>query len=994
MINRRIIDGTAFDDNLGQDGSTYNADTMRGDKGNDVYHIDNYLDRVVEYKNAGTDTIIIDSDYVFNSFNYTLPANIEYLDVSNYSIPAFIQSLVGIEGFTQADCDASLNYLQIYKSKIYGNELNNLISVSNSDSAPYIKTFAMAGNDIIIGSDDGDFIDGGVGNDLLLGEGGYDSLYGGAGNDTIKGYGILVGGAGNDTYYTDPGNIYESKNGGIDTLKFNSESLGSSSGFGMGPCANVEILDFSEITSPTYANYSFEIGGNNTSDTFITGAGKYNLYGNGGNDTYVLNGIATSVTINEEIKGGTDTIKLAASNGSYAGLSTIYITENVENLDASSITNSNNHLFLVGNSVANTITGGAGNDTLDGYSDTYTDRLVGGNGSDTYILHDSKDIISELGKQLGDIDTIKLDSDFSPIKYVLNNTKIEALDASSLASAITLNGNSLTATKITGGAGNDTITGGRAVDTLIGGEGNDILYGGTEAVTDILQGENGDDTYILKDTKDIIIDTDGANTIKLNNLFTGSLSLSNTIGYDYTSAKIGTIDATASSKNLILVGNATSSTLVKGGAGRDSITGGSGNDTIYGGSGNDTLRGGEGINELYGGDGNDLFIVDGHENLLAPNAIIDGGKGTDTLKLISSDASGSPDGYFYHDSDNDGIIEQLTRFDYASIAQANTVENLDCSSLTKTDMKITGNALKNILTGGGGNDTIDGSSGIDTMIGGAGSDTYYQHNYNDKIVESLNGGSSDKIVITSDYKFGSSLNYTLVNNVETLDMGLLDLTQKIQDQNRLTSLQKNKATVNGNSSDNVIFASNSSGKYYKVFMKNGNDLFYGSGSDDYVDGGEGNDTIYGEEGNDTIIGGKGNDILTGGNGANTYSFFEGDGVDLITETNSSDIINIAISTGISKKNDLLFYTDDSNNLYIDYSDGKIGKDIVKITQGKYDEFTTIQIGKEMIHLGSVTNYLAATGSRFNGLDSSAISALTYADKASEYADLAIAAAWR
>ena len=43
-----------------------------------------------------------------------------------------------------------------------------------------------------------------------------------------------------------------------------------------------------------------------------------------------------------------------------------------------------------------------------------------------------------------------------------------------------------------------------------------------------------------------------------------------------------------------------------------------------------------------------------------------------------------------------------------------------------TDNKITGNAGKNVLSGGNGNDTLIGAGDIvaDTLIGGAGDDTY------------------------------------------------------------------------------------------------------------------------------------------------------------------------------------------------------------------------------------------------------------------------------
>lgn len=63
-------------------------------------------------------------------------------------------------------------------------------------------------------------------------------------------------------------------------------------------------------------------------------------------------------------------------------------------------------------------------------------------------------------------------------------------------------------------------------------------------------------------------------------------------------------------------------------------------------------------------------------------------------------------------------------------------------------------------------------------------------------------------------------------------------------------------------------------------------------SDDYVTGGRGNDDIRGEDGNDTLLGGAGddriwgdshNDTMTGGKGRDQFTFFIGDGQDVITD---------------------------------------------------------------------------------------------------------------
>lgn len=56
-----------------------------------------------------------------------------------------------------------------------------------------------------------------------------------------------------------------------------------------------------------------------------------------------------------------------------------------------------------------------------------------------------------------------------------------------------------------------------------------------------------------------------------------------------------------------------------------------------------------------------------------------------------------------------------------------------------------------------------------------------------------------------------------------------------------------------------------------IFALAGNDIAYGYGGDDYIDGGSGNDTLYGGTGNDEIDGGQGNDVIYGGSGNDTLA---------------------------------------------------------------------------------------------------------------------------
>jgi len=136
-----ILQGYAGDDYL--DGGT-GADTMYGGAGNDTYTVDNVSDKAID-SFGGIDT-------VFSSINYSLPANIEKLDLTGSA---------AIDG--------------------EGNGLNNSIT-------------GNANSNVLKGAGGDDFLDGADGNDILYGGAGNDTLVGGWGNDQ------LVGDAGNDRF--------------------------------------------------------------------------------------------------------------------------------------------------------------------------------------------------------------------------------------------------------------------------------------------------------------------------------------------------------------------------------------------------------------------------------------------------------------------------------------------------------------------------------------------------------------------------------------------------------------------------------------------------------------------------------------------------------------------------------------------------------------------------------------------------------------------------
>ncbi|HEX7650641.1 MAG TPA: calcium-binding protein, partial [Noviherbaspirillum sp.] len=115
-----------------------------------------------------------------------------------------------------------------------------------------------------------------------------------------------------------------------------------------------------------------------------------------------------------------------------------------------------------------------------------------------------------------------------------------------------------------------------------------------------------------------------------------------------------------------------------------------------------------------------------------------------------------------------------------------------------------------------------------------------------------------------------------------------DLGVGLSDKNKGTTEQD--YIYGGTGDDNI--ASNAGNDV--VFGDLGNDSLDGGSGDDQLLGGAGDDSLTGSYGDDTIVGGTGNDLLYGGYNAfnngygnDTYRFSVGDGVDTISDSDST-----------------------------------------------------------------------------------------------------------
>ena len=199
--------------------------------------------------------------------------------------------------------------------------------------------------------------------------------------------------------------------------------------------------------------------------------------------------------------------------------------------------------YLVGNAQVTSLSGGAGNDTLEAAMDSaHPSYFRGGEGDDSIAGGDTFDNIN--GNQ--GADTIH---GWESIDWVLGGQGNDVLYGDDGNDVV--NGNLGDDTvdggagddvvrggqgddSITGGAGNDWISGDRGADTIAGGEGADVFHSSVGAGLDVVvdfHAEEGDrveldagTTYTLtQQGADVVIDMGGGDEVILRNVLLSSL---------------------------------------------------------------------------------------------------------------------------------------------------------------------------------------------------------------------------------------------------------------------------------------------------------------------------------------------------------------------------------------------------------------------------------------------------------------------------------------
>jgi Ca2+-binding RTX toxin-like protein len=426
----------------------------------------------------------------------------------------------------------------------------------------------LSGIENVIGTYDGDIIQGDANANILEGEDGNDTLAGRDGADTLYGDDnddILLPGTGNDTVYGGADN---------DTVDYSFSVADVVSTYTTG----ITIADGDDIGYDVLTSVEIIIAGSGD-DTLYNWA---EAHGKAGNDVFKANNSINAFHGDEGIDtvlysdalGTTDLLvdlEDAALNRQAAAGDTLDSIENVSYLGtnrADLFGDANNNRLEIWGSVSQAF-GRGGDDTL--VAAGFADILDGGEGYDTVDYSGSATgvTITQVGSVLQGADGAAGDG----------AVNVEAVIGSAHADVMTVLDAGFA---LSGLDGTDTLIAGTGDDTLEGGEGNDTLEGGDGA--DTLDG--GDDfdaiTYANVATVRIKLALDASFAAE------GEAALDTIVSIErVTGTKFGDV--------------------LRGDAAVNRLLGGSGNDTLQGMEGNDTLLGGTGADALTGGGGNDGF---------------------------------------------------------------------------------------------------------------------------------------------------------------------------------------------------------------------------------------------------------------------------------------------------------------------------------------------------------------------------------------------------
>ncbi len=606
--------------------------------------------------------------------------------------------------------------------------------------------------------------------------------------------------------------------------------------------------------------------------------------------------------------------------------------------------------IIIGNTLANTLDGGAGNDSL-----------YGAQGADTYVFGRGygRDYIDEQSNPFGSLqDRVQFRADVRPADVTLqrigndlvlkiNGTTDElrilnqfwSRDSSSIYGQYRIeffsfvDGTVWTANDLDERvlrqqqtAGADTVTGYESDDTLDGGAGNDLLHGGHGADTYVFgRGYGRDhideqsnpfgsvqdrvqfradvrpaDIVLSRVDNDLLLKINGTtDELRIENQFWSrdSSSIYGQYRIEFFSFVDGTVWTAYELDERVLREQQT--------VGADTVTGYETDDILDGGAGNDLLYGGKGADTYVFGRGYGQDVVD--ENSNPYGSIFDRVTFKNTLSVND---------LIFRRSDDDLVISisgttdrltiknhyQFGEIDSSTLYGQSRVEFFVFSDGTElTAAEVDSKAFLALTTAGADTiigfniaDWLDGAGGNDLLQGRSGADTYvFGRGYGQDVVdEEMSAGMADRVLFNPDIKLSDILASRVGDDLLLRVAGSTDTLRIVEQFQYDAALSE--AFTGTSRVESFVFADGTvvSGEDMNIKalldqQTAGNDVIRGYTTNDVIRGQAGNDSLFGQVGNDTLVGGLGSDTLDGGTGSDIYIYATGDGPDKIDESNGS-----------------------------------------------------------------------------------------------------------
>ncbi|MFG6413489.1 VCBS domain-containing protein [Roseateles sp. DC23W] len=668
------VDGGGGNDTL--DGGA-GADTLTGGSGDDTLVYDE--DDVLADGGTGTDTLLFRgsaSGVVLDFGDLARPAagglrptisGIEAINITGGGANTLVIDAASVLAMSDTDALDVLgntgDQVFLVGSWVTGSTAGGYTTYTNGGATVRLQTAIAVSVVVDDPNGDGDSANplpgATAGADVIRGLGGNDTLDGGAGAD------VLRGGAGDDTLVYDSADVVADGGDGTDTLRVSTNlNLNNVAG---NTVTDIEVIDL------------------------VAGAGNFTL------TATAANVAALNSSANVRIEGDAgDSVALLGNwaQGATAGGYTSYTLGGQTLTIAAAVVVA---ITYTGTALANAMTAGAGNQTLNALAGN--DVLDGGAGNDMLLGGAGDDLL------VYDADDAVVSGGVGSDTLQLQGTS-RTLDLTEIA--------------------NNVVTGIEKID--ITGNGNNTLVA------------NPDDIQALSDETDTLIVTgDVGDSVRLagnweargSQLLAG-VTYNKFIGYATDGTQVTVLGGLKMVKGDQIVGSSASETL----------TGSTGGDDIRGMGGDDTLIGGAGSDLMDGGDGDDVLIYDAADTRLA------GGAGNDTLRVVTDGeivdlqdpgrpAVGAlrPTITGFETIDLNVTGGNYLILDEASLASsgasggtvtiagdANDVVFVD-GTLT-TGLILTGGVTQTALTRGtSGDDSIIGTTGQDAIKADAGNDT-------------------------------------------------------------------------------------------------------------------------------------------------------------------------------------------------------------------------------------------------------------------------------